>query len=43
VADHPDAVVGDAVEEKDPVAVGMIGVDDPARRRMPSGARTLKS
>ena len=30
MADHADAVVGDAMEEKDPVAVGMIGPDDPA-------------
>ncbi len=30
LADHADAVVGDAVEEEDPVAVGMVGADDPA-------------
>ncbi len=33
LGDDADAVVGDAVEEEDPVAVGMIGADDPAAER----------
>lgn len=30
LTDDADAVVGDAVKEEDPVAVGMVGADDPS-------------
>jgi hypothetical protein len=30
LADYADAVVGDAMEEQDPIAVGMIGANNPA-------------
>jgi hypothetical protein len=42
LADDADAVVGDAVEEEGPVAVGMVGTDDPAAERYAVGSANVE-
>jgi len=37
-----EAVVGDSVEEEDPVAVGMIGADDPAVKQDAVGSADVE-
>ena len=42
VADHADAVVGDAVVEEDPVAVGMVGANNPAAEEDAIGSADIE-
>lgn len=42
LADHADAVVGNAVEEEHPVAVGMIGANNPAAKHDAVGSANVE-